>query len=93
LVHIITYDLKSPNDTSEDYERLIEGLKSTFSTWCHVEKSVWLVETVQDAPEVRNAIKPFLHPTDILFVARLSGNWGSVNLGPKRSEWIKGRTF
>jgi hypothetical protein len=93
LVHLITYDLKSPNDTPEDYERVIEGLKSAYPTWCHVEKSVWLIVTEQDASEVRDSIKALLHPGDILLVARLSGNWASVNMGPKRSEWLKGVAF
>jgi len=93
LIHIITYDLKSPNDTADAYERVIGGLKAAYPTWCHLEKSVWLVETDQGAAEVRDAIKALLHSSDILFVARLSGNWASVNLGSTRSEWLKARTF
>jgi hypothetical protein len=93
LVHLVTYDLKSPNDDPEDYARVIEGLKSLYPTWCHVEKSVWLVETEQAASEVRDALKLLLRPSDVLLVVRLSGNWGSVNLGTKRSEWLKERTF
>lgn len=93
MVHLITYDLKSPNDTGEDYERVIAGLKSAYPNWCHLEKSVWLVAAEQSSTEIRDAIKKYLYPSDILFVARLSGNWGSFNLGPKRSEWLKERTF
>jgi 23S rRNA A2030 N6-methylase RlmJ len=93
VVHIVTYDLESPHDTAEDYTRVIDGLKSTYTTWCHLEKSVWLVVTDQAASEVRDSLKRFLHNTDILFVARLSGNWGSFNLSSDRAEWLKGRTF
>ena len=93
MVHIITYDLKSPNDTAEDYERVIDGLKSSYPTWCHLEKSVWLVATDETASEIRDTFKTFLRHSDVLFVGRLSGNWGSFNLGPTRAEWLKARTF
>ena len=93
MVHLITYDLKSPNDREGDYERVINGIKSTFNTWCHLEKSVWIVESDQGAGEVRDAIKSLLHETDVLFVGRLSGNWGSFNIGKERADWLKARTF
>ena len=93
MVHIVTYDLESPHDTAEDYSRVIDGLKSVYKTWCHLQKSVWLVVTDQSATEVRDSLKPFLHSTDILFVAKLSGNWGSFNLSSNRAEWLKERTF
>lgn len=93
MVHIVTYDLESPNDTPDDYTRVIGGIKSLYPTWCHLEKSVWIVNTDQDASQVRDAIKKYLYSTDILFVARLSGNWGSFNLTADRSEWLKQRQF
>jgi hypothetical protein len=93
LVHIITYDLKSPHDNGDDYNRVISGIKSMYGWWCHLEKSVWLVSTTQDAGEVRNAVKQFLFPSDILFVARLTGNWGSFNLGAERTDWLKQQQF
>jgi hypothetical protein len=93
MIHLITYDLQSPNDSSEDYERVIGAIKALYKTWCHLEKSVWLVSTDQNAAQVRDAIKPYLYSADILFVAKLSGNWASFNVGSKRTEWIKQQTF
>jgi hypothetical protein len=93
MIHLITYDLKSPNDTSDDYERVINGLKETYKTWCHLEKSVWLISTDQGATEVRDEIKKLLNSSDILFVAKLAGNWGSFNLTTKRTDWLKARDF
>lgn len=93
MVHIVTYDLKSPHDSPDDYKRVIDGLKSLYTSWCHLEESVWLVETSLSAAEVRDTIKIYLSASDVLFVARLSGNWGSFNLTPKRSDWLKGREF
>ena len=93
MVHIITYDLKSPNDTAEDYERVITGLKSAYGTWCHLEQSVWLVSTDKSASEVRDSIRGLLNTKDVLFVAKLSGNWASLNLTQSRINWIKAREF
>ncbi len=93
LVHIVTYDLESPHDTGDDYTRVINGIKSLYPTWCHLEKSVWIISTSQDASQVRDSIKKFLFATDILFVGRLSGNWGSFNLTTERSDWLKQRQF
>ena len=93
MVHLVTYDLKAPNDTSNDYERVIDGLKSTYGKWCHLEKSVWIISTDQTAAEVRDAIKPLLYSSDVLFVGKLTGNWASFNLGEKRVQWLNSKTF
>lgn len=93
MVHLITYDLKSPHDTSDDYKRVIDGIKSIYGSWCHLEKSVWLVATGQTAPEVRDSVKKFLCPSDILFTARLSGNWAGLNLGSERVDWLNKQAF
>ena len=93
MVHIVAYDLKAPNDTKEDYERVIGGLKEKYSYWCHLEKSVWLISTTLNAGEVRDSLRQFLYDTDVLFVSRLQGNWASFNIGAKRAEWLKGVNF
>jgi hypothetical protein len=92
MIHVVAYDLEAPNDTSEDYERLIAHIKATFS-WCHLEKSVWLIDTEMDAGAVRDNIKDQVHKGDLLFVGRLQGNWASWNLGEKRVDWLKSKIF
>jgi len=93
VVYLVTYDLKSPYDTAEDYQRVIDALKSAYPSWCHLEKSVWIIVTPESATDVRDNLKAFLNSTDILFVGRLQGNWGSYNLGSKRNDWIKNCVF
>ena len=93
LVQLITYDLIAPNDKESDYERVISGLKTAYPVWCHLEKSVWLVSTEQDSSSVRDNMKKLFYDTDVLFVAKLQGNWASFNIGTKRADWIKERTF
>jgi len=93
MVHVVTYDLKSPHDTADDYERVICAVKSLGTTWCHLEKSVWLIVSDSEVSEIRDELKKSLYDTDILFVAKLAGNWASYNLGTKRAEWLKNQSF
>jgi hypothetical protein len=93
MVYLITYDLKSPNDTSVDYSRVINGIKENFGTWCHLEKSVWLVQSAQDAAAIRDLLIPYILFGDALFVARLSGNWASRSLTSTQNKWIHDRPF
>jgi len=93
MVHVVAYDLKTANDTSEDYARVISAIKLTYPTWAHVEQSVWLIETMQDAGTVRETLESYLNAKDVLFVGRLSGNWSTWNAGDKRNNWLHARTF
>jgi hypothetical protein len=88
MMHVVGYDLVSPNDTSEDYATIIDAIKTLFGGWCHIEKSVWLVNTNSTSTDIRETLKPYLHAGDILFVAKLSGEWASWNFGDERNNWI-----
>ena len=93
MVHVVTYDLKSPHDTGDDYDRVIRAVKSLGTTWCHLEKSVWLIVSDSGSAEIRDELKKYLYPADILFVAKLAGYWGSFNLGANRNQWLHNQTF
>jgi hypothetical protein len=93
VVFVIAYDLLTPNDTSADYERVIAAIKSSFGTWCHLQKSVWMVESALNASEIRDTLKSSLYPKDMLFVARLQGNWATWAMGDERTKWLKSQPF
>jgi len=93
MVHIVTYDLRSPNDTPADYDRVITAIKGAFPNWAHVEKSVWLVDTPLTAAQVRDHLQQSLHDGDVLFVARLHKHWASIYFGDERNNWLKTRAF
>jgi len=93
VIHVVAYDLRTPNDTPDDYKRVIDAIKADFSSWCHIEQSVWLIDTSMDAGAVRDHLKTILHERDVLFVGRLNGNWASWNFGENRNEWLKKRIF
>jgi hypothetical protein len=92
MIFVIAYDLHSPNDTPQDYERVIAAIKTDFS-WCHLQESVWLVRSALNASEIRESLRPVLTDGDALFVARLQGNWASWALGDVRNNWLKQGSF
>jgi len=92
MIFVIAYDLRSPHDTAEDYERVIAQIK-TAPSWCHLEKSVWLVDSALNASEIRENLRPVLNSGDRLFVGRLQGNWASWAIGDERNNWLYKRTF
>lgn len=92
MVFVVTYDLREPNDAPQDYERVISHIKANFA-WCHLQKSVWLVDSALNAAEIRESIRITLHQNDLLLVARLQGNWASWALGDARNNWLRQRPF
>lgn len=93
MVFMIAYDLKAPNDTSQDYERVIGGIKTLYGTWCHLEKSVFLVEVISTSIAIRDAINQLVYSNDSVFVARIDQAWASHALGAEKNNWLKARTF
>ena len=93
MVHFIAYDLREPNDTAEDYARVIDAIKEKFPTWCHLEKSVWLVDTSLAVSGVRDFMMTFVHENDRVFVACLAGSWASSSLPKSQADWLKKRDF
>ena len=93
MVYLVTYDLKSPNDTSVDYTRVISAIKALYPVWCHLEESVWLVSSSADSASIRESLKPYLYDKDVLFVARLSGGWAARNLDRAQVNWLQSTQF
>ncbi|HXM20505.1 MAG TPA: hypothetical protein VN948_04465 [Terriglobales bacterium] len=93
MIHMVAYDLTTPNDTAENYQLIIGAIKSEFNSWCHIEQSVWLVDAEVDAVTVRDNLKVYLHQGDVLFVVPIQKSWASWNFGKERNDWLKGRQF
>ena len=89
MVHLISYDLITPNDRSEDYTRVIDQIKTSFTSWAHVEESVWAVETPKTASEAFDQVAPAFKSTDKLHVARQNGTWKARNLPDDVAAWLK----
>ena len=81
-VFVLTYDLKAPH---KDYNNLYEALKKY--TYCHGVESVWLIDSQKSASEIRDDLNKHIDNNDVLFVAKLSGNWASMRYSC--AEWLK----
>lgn len=92
VVYLVTYDLKTPNDTPENYDRIIAAIKAV-GAWAHIEKSVWLVESRLSSVQLRDHLFSYLSAGDPLFVVAIHGDWASYNVDPRRVEWLEGRAF
>lgn len=85
--YLITYDLVGTNETSADYENLIEQIKS-YPSWGHVQKSVWIVKSNKAASTVFDELNAHLDGNDRLFVVKLEveAKWKNSIC---KSDWLK----
>lgn len=71
---LVTYDLKAPG---RNYQPLYDYFKQY--NRCKGLESVYLIETTKTTAQVRDELKPFRDSNDVIFIAKLSGSWGSLN--------------
>jgi hypothetical protein len=84
---LITYDLVGTDETSADYERLIDHIKG-YPNWARVALSVWVVRTERSPVQVRDDVQTLLDGDDRIFVAALTGAaaWHNVKCS---NQWLK----
>jgi hypothetical protein len=83
---LVAYDLVGTDATSENYEKLIARIKEY--PWARVELSTWIVKTDAKAKAVRDDLRAYMHASDRLFVAVLTGEaaWHNVRC---KDQWLK----
>jgi hypothetical protein len=84
----ISYDLIGTDEKSEDYERLIDKIKSLGAAK-RVEYSLWVVETADSPEEVRDALRDYIDDDDKLIVMRRVGGSAWRGLASDVSKWLK----
>jgi hypothetical protein len=85
---LISYDLGVP-ETSEDYKKLIEYIKS-FGTWAKPLYSVWFIKTDKTCTQVRDEIKVKTDRNDKTLVMEVTGaDWASLHLTKEVTDWMK----
>lgn len=87
---IVTYDLVGTDASSDNYKKLIAHIKDkkNFDNWARVQLSTWIVVTDKTPKAVRDELKAYMHSSDRLFVAALTGTaaWHNPKCKP---EWLK----
>ncbi len=84
MVLLVTYDLHLPDRDYGDVEAYIKGLGG----WCHLEESVWLVDTTKTPESVRKGLQE-VGTQATYFVQRVYNNWSSYGLSKEKVEWLK----
>jgi hypothetical protein len=82
---IVSYDL---HKAGQNYTCIINKLKSYGSYW-HIQGSVWIIATQENATQIRDKLKACLDSNDKLFVAKLSGEAAWKGYPDNVSQWIK----
>jgi len=84
MILMVAYDLHEPD---RDYAEVIACIKK-FGSWCHLEESVWLVDTSSSPGDVRDALKKV--GTDATyFVQQVTQNWASYGEAKDKTDWLK----
>jgi hypothetical protein len=83
--YLVTYDLVGTDETSDDYERLIEKIK-TYGDPGRIQKSVWLIKSDKSAAEIRAELWEYMDSNDRLAVILITGT-SSVTRNLADSAW------
>jgi hypothetical protein len=84
----VGYDLNVPG---KDYAKLIEKIKS-YSGWCHVLKSAWIIQTTKTASQLVDELLPYVDRSDDIFavdVTRRPAAW--FGLSNEISNWLSSK--
>jgi hypothetical protein len=87
--YIVSYDLRAPDDSSEDYEDLIAAIKA-YGYWGRLMLSAWIVVSEQGAEQIRDDLQRHMAPEDRIFVAPVGKPAAWRNIMAK-TEWMKNR--
>jgi hypothetical protein len=80
-VLLVTYDLRQPGRNYQPVHAYLQRY-----THCKQMESVWLLDTTTSTATVRDDLIKLVDANDRLFIARLSGDWGSFNYGC--AQWL-----
>lgn len=81
----LAYDLQSPG---RDYAALYTYIKS-YSSWCHLLDSTWLVRTNKTAAAVRDEARRHVDGNDRLVALDVSGADWATTFRDERTEWLR----
>lgn len=87
---LVTYDLRGRDETSADYAKLIEHLKS-YARWAKPLYSTWIIKTDRSAAQVRDAVQGHMDASDRLLVITTSAPAAWWGLSDEVGNWLKGQ--
>ncbi|MDR6952600.1 hypothetical protein J2X65_001955 [Ancylobacter sp. 3268] len=84
--YLISYDLLKPG---ADYTRLFDAIKAIANGYWHCLDSVWLINTVLSAAEIRDVLIKHIDANDKLLVILQGNDWATYNIPANGNEWLK----
>ena len=85
MILLVTYDLHKPDRDYANVERL---LKSAAGGWCHLEESVWVIDTNSSPQEWTKRLQA-ISTEATYFTVQLQKNWWSAGLSSDKLRWLK----
>jgi hypothetical protein len=82
----INYDLRAPG---RNYQPLYDYIKS-FSGWCHLLESLWLVKTNKTAVQVRDELNRLVDANDKVATFNVTGVAWATNFSNPQVDWLYG---
>lgn len=83
---MVGYDLNQPG---QDYDKLIDYLKSFGTYWHHLD-STWFLKTTMTAVQLRDELKVYVDKSDELLILNVSGDaWASCGFTDKGNDWLR----
>jgi len=86
---MVCYDLNSPG---QDYEPLIEQIKS-YGTWWHHLDSTWIIKSTMSAAEIRDHLSKYIDTNDELLIVRFGIEWAGKGFDEKGFTWLKNNDY
>jgi len=83
MIFMVAYDLHKPD---RDYSAVESAIKG-FGSWCHLEESVWLVDTTNSAAIMRDQLMS-LGTDATYFVQRVTQDWASYGASKQKTDWL-----
>ncbi len=95
MMFMIVYNPRNPESGEENTKNLDAAITdlSRGRRSGGFFNNFWLAQINNDAPKIRNLLRPHLNPGDRIFVARIAQNWAGLNMGEKFPNWMNERQF
>ncbi|MBM75245.1 MAG: hypothetical protein CMK59_07575 [Proteobacteria bacterium] len=95
MMFMIVYNPRNPESGEENTKNLDAAITdlSRGRRSGGFFNNFWLAQINNDAPKIRNLLRPHLKPGDRIFVARIAQNWAGLNMGEKFPNWMNDRQF
>jgi hypothetical protein len=87
-VYLIAYDVVDP---ATDRAAATAALEGSFSDYCHMQSSAWLVDTEKRSSEIKADLASHLGRQDRLFVMRLVNHVSAHNLDDNGISWLRAK--